>query len=75
MRFNTKDPAGEVLAFYQDSLKEGGFVTVTTGNAGGTVQAVRRGGKVSVSVTVTTTSENTKGEIHTLHHADPADAR
>ncbi len=43
-----------------------------TGNAGGTVQGVRSGGKISVSVTVTSSSENTTGEIHTLHHADPA---
>lgn len=72
VKFRTKEPAGAVLAFYQETLKEGGFVTLTTGNAGGTVQAVRRGGKTNVSVSVTTSSENTTGEIRTLHHADPA---
>ena len=72
VKFRSKDPAGAVLGFYQESLKEGGFVTFTEGNAGGTVQAVRNGGKIHVTVTVTTGSENTTGEIHTLRHADPA---
>ncbi len=72
VKFRTKDPAGAVLGFYQGSLKEGGFVTVTQGNAGGTVQAVRRGGKTNVTVSVTTGPENTTGEIRTLHRADPA---
>lgn len=72
VKFRTKDPAGAVLGFYQGSLKEGGFVTLTEGNAGGTVQAVRRGGKTNVTVTVTTGPENTTGEIRTLQHADPA---
>jgi hypothetical protein len=72
VKFRTKDPAGAVLGFYQGSLKEGGFVTVTEGNAGGSVQAVRNGGKINVTVSVTTGPENTTGEIRTLHHADPA---
>jgi len=75
VKFRTKDPAGSVLAFYQDSLKEGGFVTLTTGNAGGTVQALRRGGKTNVTVSVVTSAENTTGEIHTIQHADPAQSK
>ena len=71
IKFHTKDPAGTVLAFYKDSLKEGGFVTMTTGNAGGTVQAVRRAGKTNVTVSVTSSSENTTGEIRTLNHEEP----
>jgi cytochrome c-type biogenesis protein CcmE len=72
VKFRSKDPAGAVLGFYQGSLKEGGFVTFTEGNAGGTVQAVRNGGKTNVTVSVTTGPENTTGEIRTLHRADPA---
>lgn len=72
VKFRSKEPAGAVLGFYQQSLKEGGFVTFTEGSAGGTVQAVRNGGKINVTVTVTTGPENTTGEIRTLHHADPA---
>jgi hypothetical protein len=72
VKFRTKDPAGTVLAFYKKTLEENGFFTLSTGNAGGIVQAVRNGGKVNVTVTVTTSSQNTTGEIHTLHHADPA---
>lgn len=72
VKFLTKDPAGAVLGFYQSSLKEGGFVTVTQGNAGGSVQAVRNGGKINVTVSVTAGPENTTGEIRTLRHADPA---
>jgi hypothetical protein len=72
VKFHSKDPAGAVLGFYQESLKEGGFVTFTEGNAGGTVQAVRNGGKTNVTVSVTTGPEKTTGEIRTLLHADPA---
>jgi hypothetical protein len=72
VKFRTKEPAGAVLGFYKDSLQYSGFFTSTTGNAGGTVQGVRNGGKVSVTVTVTSSSENTTGEIHTLNRADPA---
>lgn len=72
VKFRSKDPAGAVLGFYQESLKEGGFVTFTEGNAGGTVQAVRNGGRTNVTVTVTTGADNTTGEIRTLHRADPA---
>ncbi|MEP6961177.1 MAG: hypothetical protein ABI995_03820 [Acidobacteriota bacterium] len=76
VKFRTKDGAGAVLAFYQNTLKEGGFVTLTTGNAGGSVQAVRRGGKTTVLVTVSSasgskTGENTTGEIRTLNHEEP----
>jgi hypothetical protein len=72
VKFRTKEPAGTVLGFYKDSLEQNGFFTSMTGNAGGTVQGVRSGGKINVLVTVTSSSENTTGEIHTIHHADPA---
>jgi hypothetical protein len=72
VKFRTKEPAGSILAFYKNSLEDGGFFTLSSGDVGGIVQAVRNGGKVSVTVSVTTSSENTSGEIHTLHHADPA---
>ena len=72
VKFRTKDPAGTVLAFYKDSLDHTGYYTSMIGNAGGTIHGVRSGGKISVNVTVTSSSENTAGEIHTIHHADPA---
>lgn len=75
VKFRTKEPAGSVLAFYEASLRESGFLPLTTGNAGGTVQAVRRGGRISVTVSVTTSSKNTTGEIHTLNHRDPIDSK
>jgi len=74
VKFRTPDGPGAVLSFYQSTLKEGGFVTLTTGNAGGTVQAVRRGGKTTVLVTVsgaTKSGEVTTGEIRTLNHEEP----
>jgi len=72
VKIRSQEPAGALLGFYQEALKEGGYVTFTEGNAGGTVQAIRNGGKINVTVTVTTASQNTTGEIRTLHHADPA---
>ena len=74
VQFSTKDPAGEVLAFYDAALKKDGYFTTITGDVGGTIQAVRAGGKFTVGITVTSSSENTKGEIRTLHHADPKDS-
>src|SRR4051812_26450946 len=56
VKFRTNEPAGAVLGFYKDSLTHSGFFTQMTGNAGGTVQGVRNGGKVSVTVTVTSSS-------------------
>lgn len=70
VKLRTKEPAGSVLSFYQSTLNEGGFVTLTTGDAGGTVQAVQRGGRTSVTVSVTSSSTETTGEIHTLNHRD-----
>lgn len=70
VKFRSKEPAGAVLSFYQSALNEGGFVTLTTGDAGGTVQAVQRGGRVSVTVSVTTSSTNTTGEVRTLNHRE-----
>jgi len=70
IKFRTQDPAGAVLAFYEARLKQGGFLTHMTGDAGGTVQAVRNGGRTSVTVSVASSSENTTGEIHTLHHEE-----
>jgi hypothetical protein len=72
VKFRTNDPAGAVLGFYQGSLKEGGYVTFTEGTAGGSVQAVRNGGKTNVTVSVTAGPQDTTGEIRTLHRADPA---
>ena len=43
--------------------------------AGGTLQGVTDKGKMSVTITVTTSAENTTGEIHTLRHIDPKDAK
>lgn len=74
VKFRTQDPAGAILAFYESALKKEGYFTTTSGDAGGTVQAVRSGGKFTVAVTVTSSAENTKGEIRTLHHADAKDA-
>jgi hypothetical protein len=75
VKFRTKEPAGSVLAFYEGALRESGFLPLTTGNAGGTIQAVRRGGRISVTVSATTSSQNTTGEIHTLNHRDPNDSK
>ena len=75
VKFRTKEPAGSVLAFYEAALTESGFFPLRTGNAGGTIQAVRRGGRISVTVSVTTSSQNTTGEIHTLNHRDPNDSK
>lgn len=74
VKFRTKEPAGSVLAFYEASLRESGFFPLTTGNVGGTIQAVRNGGRMSVTVSATTSSQNTTGEIHTLNHRDSSDA-
>jgi hypothetical protein len=74
VQFHTKDPAGEVLAFYENALKKEGYFTTTTGDVGGTIQALRAGGKFTVAITVTSSSQNTKGEIRTLHHADAKDS-
>ncbi len=73
VNFRTKDPAGAVLAFYDQALKKEGYFTTESGDAAGTIQAMRAGGKFTVAITVTSSSENTKGEIHTLHHADAKD--
>jgi hypothetical protein len=70
IRFRTQDPAGSVLAFYEAKLRQGGFLTHTTGDAGGTVQAIRDGGRTSVTVSVTSSSKDTSGEIRTLHRAE-----
>ena len=68
VKFKTTAPAGAVLSFYETSLKQTGYFTTTTGTAGGTVQGVRRGGKMSVLVSVSSSSTETQGEIHTLFH-------
>ena len=68
VKFKTTDPAGAVLAFYENSLKQTGYFTTITGTAGGTVQGVRRGGKMSVLVSVSSSSAETQGEIRTLFH-------
>ena len=73
VNFRTKDPAGQVLAFYNEALKKEGYFTTESGDAAGTIQAMRAGGKFTVAITVTSSSENTKGEIRTLHHADAKD--
>ena len=70
VKFKTADPAGTVLSFYETSLKQTGYFTTTSGTAGGTVQGVRRGGKMSVLVSVSSSSNETQGEIRTLFH-DP----
>ena len=71
IHFTSKDGAGAVMSFYQDGLKQTGFFTTTTGNAGGTVQAIKSGGRTSVLVTVMGTNTGSSGEIRTLDHALP----
>jgi len=68
VKFKTTDPAGAVLSFYETSLKQTGYFTTVSGTAGGTVQGVRRGGKMSVLVSVSSSSTETQGEIRTLFH-------
>lgn len=68
VQFKTNDPGGAVLAFYETSLKQTGYFTTVSGTAGGTVQGVRRGGKMSVLVSVSSSSNETQGEIRTLFH-------
>ena len=68
VKFKASDPAGAVLAFYETSLKQTGYFTTVSGTAGGTVQGVRRGGKMSVLVSVSSSSNGTQGEIRTLFH-------
>ena len=70
VKFKTADPAGTVLSFYETSLKQIGYFTTITGTAGGTVQGVRSGGKMSVLVSVGSLGTETQGEIRTLFH-DP----
>jgi hypothetical protein len=75
VKFRTNNPAGEVLGFYKTSLEHSGYLTKPTGTVGGTLQAVGERGKVSVLVTVTSGPENTTGEIRTLRHILPGDAK
>ena len=75
VKFRTQDPAGEVLGFFEKTLKRSGYFIQPTGTAGGTLQGVTDKGKMSVTITVTSSSENTTGEIHTLRHIDPKDAK
>ena len=70
VKFKTADPAGAVLSFYETSLKQTGYFTTLSGTAGGTVQGVRKGGKMSVLVSVSSSGTGTQGEIRTLFH-DP----
>jgi hypothetical protein len=69
VKFRTPDPTSSVLAFYQDSLRKGGFVTFTPSGDGGTVQVVQSGGTVNILVTVAREAENTTGEIRTRSNA------
>ena len=75
VKFRTQDPAGEVLGFFEKTLKRSGYFIQPTGTAGGTLQGVTDKGKMSVTITVTSSSENTTGEIHTLRHIEPKDAK
>jgi hypothetical protein len=80
VRFHTKVPAGEVLGFYKDKLEHTGYLVKPSPDAGGMLQGVANAGKISVQVTVTSGSgpkggENTAGEIRTLRHIDPKDAK
>lgn len=68
VKFKTTDPAGVVLSFYETALEQTGYFTTVSGTAGGTVQGVRRGGKMSVLVSVSSSSTETQGEIRTLFH-------
>lgn len=75
VKFRTQDPAGEVLGYFEKTLKRSGYFIQPAGPAGGTLQAVADQGKMSVRITVATSSENTTGEIHTLRHIDPKDTK
>jgi len=68
MNFETKDPADQVLSFYQAALKKGvfRFDTVTKNNGGGTVRSVVHQGKTTVVVTVQTIEQRSRGEIRTI---------
>jgi hypothetical protein len=66
VKFKTQDPPDQVLRFYADHLREGGFVTTTAS----TVQAVRSGGKTNVTVSVNASATDTTGEIRTFQKTD-----
>jgi hypothetical protein len=68
LTFATKDPADQVLSFYQAALKKGvfRFNTVTKSDAGGMVRSMAHDGKTSVTVTIRATDAGTQGEIRTI---------
>jgi hypothetical protein len=68
LNFETKDPAGRVLSFYQSALRKGvfRFDTVTRNAGGGTIRSLAHQGKTNVLVTVQTAGEGSRGEIRTV---------
>lgn len=68
LHFETKDPAGRVLTFYQAALKKGvfRFNTVVKTDEGGIVRSMAHNGKTSVVVTIQSTGEGSRGEIRTI---------
>ena len=67
LTFSTKDPADDVLSFYQAALKKGvfRFDTVARSDGGGTVRSMAHEGKTTVVVTIHPTPEGSRGEIRT----------
>lgn len=72
MNFTTSDPAAQVVSFFENSLKRTGYQTTLAGNnvGGGTVQAVRQGGRMRVVVTVEAARDGADVAIRTLYRDD-----
>jgi hypothetical protein len=72
MNFKTSDPAAQVVSFFESTLRRTGYQTSVAANnvAGGTVQAIRLGGRTRIVVTVESTREGSAGTVRTLHREE-----
>jgi VCBS repeat-containing protein len=62
--FKTKDPASQVVAFYQEQLKSGGFtVTQVTTDQGGLITGETADKRRTVTVTVGSSAEGAEGSL------------
>ena len=63
--FKTKDPASQVMTYYQDQLKTAGFnvTTVSSSEQGGIIQGEDTGHKRTVTVTVATSGDTVEASV------------
>ncbi|MEP7351925.1 MAG: hypothetical protein ABI824_01705 [Acidobacteriota bacterium] len=71
VHFTTTAGAGGVLAYYENGLKQSGFLITVSGDAGGTIQGIKRAGKTSALITIGSSPVGTVGDVRTLDHVDP----